>query len=241
MTDESPESPEGPEAPETTGQSDSPEQAASPGGSGQPEPERKPLPRWLARIDAWQRTRAVPSFLVAVSRKSGDDRARPLSALIAHYAFFSIFPLLLVLVTVIGWVLSDHPALRQEVIDSTVAQFPVIGADLTGNVGAIEGSGIALAIGLVTALWAGIGMGLGLQYAFDTVWAVPRVERSTAVAARASEPWARWRSWPSHWWPDRAPLRSSAASAGSLPSAGSAWQSWRSLSWPPPSSACSWC
>ena len=121
---------------------------------------------------------------MAVSRKSGDDRARPLAALIAHYAFFSIFPLLLVLVTVLGWVLADDPELRQQVIDSTVAQFPVIGADLTGNVGSIEGSGVALVIGLVTALWAGIGMGLGLQYAFDTVWAVPRVERSTAVAAR---------------------------------------------------------
>ena len=239
MTDESPESPEGTEAPETTGQSDSPEQAASPGGSGQPEPERKPLPRWLARIDAWQRNRAVPSFLVAVSRKSGDDRARPLSALIAHYAFFSIFPLLLVLVTVIGWVLSDHPALRQEVIDSTVAQFPVIGADLTGNVGAIEGSGLALAIGLVTALWAGSAWASGCSPPSAPSGGSPG--GALDGGGRTSEPWARWRSWPSHWWPDRAPLRSSAASAGSLPSAGSAWQSWRSLSWPPPSSACSWC
>ena len=146
--------------------------------------ERRPLPAWLARIDGWQRTRTAPSFVVAVARKSGDDRARPLSALIAHYAFFSIFPLLLVLVTVLGWVLADNPSLRQDVLDSTVAQFPVLGDDLTGNIGSIGGSGIALAIGLLTALWAGIGMGLGMQYAFDTVWAVPRVERATAVAAR---------------------------------------------------------
>ncbi|MGZ4682952.1 MAG: YihY/virulence factor BrkB family protein [Acidimicrobiales bacterium] len=145
---------------------------------------RRPLPAPLARIDAWQRDRRVPSFVVAVARKSGDDRARPLAALIAHYAFFSIFPLLLVLVTLLGWVLSDDPSLRQRVLDSTVAQFPVIGDDLTGNIGAIQGSGVALAIGLLTALWAGMGMGLGMQYAFDTVWAVPRVERATAVAAR---------------------------------------------------------
>jgi membrane protein len=145
---------------------------------------RRALPAWLARIDAWQRARTIPSFVVGVARKSGDDRARPLAALIAHYAFFSIFPLLLVLVTVLGWALADNPSLRQQVLDSTVAQFPVIGDDLTRNIGSIQGSGIALAIGLLTALWAGIGMGLGMQYAFDTVWAVPRVERTTAVAAR---------------------------------------------------------
>ena len=184
MIDESPEQPAPPAPPEPGDDRADGSARAEPVRAEPDGPARKPLPRWLARVDAWQRTRTIPSFLVAVSRKSGDDRARPLAALIAHYAFFSIFPLLLVLVTVLGWVLADDPALRQQVIDSTVAQFPVIGGDLTGNVGSIEGSGLALVIGLVTALWAGIGMGLGLQYAFDTVWAVPRVERSTAVAAR---------------------------------------------------------
>jgi membrane protein len=161
----------------------SPERATPPGTDDADE-RRRPLPRPLARFDAWQRERTVPSLLVAVARKSGDDQARPLAAVIAHYAFFSLFPLLLVLVTVLGLVLEGNPSLREQVLDSTVSQFPVIGDDLTSNIGSIGGSGLALAFGLATALWAGIGMGLGMQYAFDTVWAVPRVERSTAVVAR---------------------------------------------------------
>ena len=144
----------------------------------------KPLPPWLARIDDWQRLRRVPGFVVAVFRKSGDDRGGPLAALIAHYAFFSLFPLLLVLVTVLGRVLADNPTLRQKVLDSALSQFPVIGDDVTSNIGSIESSGIALVIGVLTALWAGMGMGLGMQYAFDTVWAIPRRERSTAVTLR---------------------------------------------------------
>jgi membrane protein len=163
------------------------DRSTEPGDPQLDEPDRpppRPLPRPLARLDAWQRSRRAPALVVAVARKSGDDRARPLAALIAHYAFFSVFPLLLVLVTVMGWLLADNPTLRQQVLDSTIAQFPVVGDELTTNIGSIEGNGLALLVGLLTALWASMGMGLGMQYAFDTVWAVPRVDRSTAVTAR---------------------------------------------------------
>ena len=44
-------------------------------------------------------------FIYGVVKKFGDDQAGYLAALIAYYAFFSLFPLLLVFVTILGFVL----------------------------------------------------------------------------------------------------------------------------------------
>jgi YihY family inner membrane protein len=141
-------------------------------------------PSALDRVDTWQRRHRVPGFVVGVLRKGSDDRSAALSGLVAHYAFFSLFPLLLVLVTVAGWALADRPDLRDRVLDSAVSQVPVIGSDLRANVGHIEGNGLTLVLGLATALWAGLGMGRGLQHAFDTVWSVATVERPLLLRAR---------------------------------------------------------
>jgi len=138
----------------------------------------------IASIDQWQRRHPVAAFGVAVIRKGGDDQAGALAGLVAYFAFLAIFPLLLVLVTVAGWALVDHPDLRDRLLDSALSQFPVVGTDLRANVGTIDGSGVVVALGLLAALWAGLGLGRGLQRAFDTVWAVPVSERPLFVAAR---------------------------------------------------------
>ena len=49
-------------------------------------------------FDAYQQRHAWLGFPIAVARKFSDDRAGSLAAVIAYYAFISIFPLLLVLV-----------------------------------------------------------------------------------------------------------------------------------------------
>ena len=82
------------------------------------------------------------AVLVAVVRKYGEDSGGSLAALIAYRAFFSLFPLLLLLTTVLGYVLAGDPGLREEVVDSSLAQFPVIGEQLQGR--SLEGSGVAL-------------------------------------------------------------------------------------------------
>jgi uncharacterized BrkB/YihY/UPF0761 family membrane protein len=47
----------------------------------------------------------------AVVKKFSDDQAGQLAALIAYYGFLSLFPLLLVMVTVLGFVLQGDPQL----------------------------------------------------------------------------------------------------------------------------------
>ena len=62
--------------------------------------------------------------------KYADDQGNYLAALIGYYAFVSLFPLLLLLSTVLGWVLTGHPELRAHVEHSALSEFPVIGPQL---------------------------------------------------------------------------------------------------------------
>lgn len=142
------------------------------------------LDAWMARLDRWQRGRPWTAFPFAVVKKFGDDRAGNLAALVAYYSFFSIFPLLLVLTTVLGRVLADDPDLQAKVLDSALVQLPVIGDQLRDNVGGLPGSGLALAIGIVGAVWGGMGAVLAMQTALDGVWNVPLRRRPNLVVGR---------------------------------------------------------
>jgi membrane protein len=129
--------------------------------------------RVLDRADAAQRRTPAAGFAIAVFKKFGEDRAGQLAALIAYYGFFSVFPLLLALVTLTGLVFSDS-AFQERVLDAALAQFPVIGQDLKRNLEALPGKGVGLAIGIGGALWAGLGGIKAAQNAMDHVWDVPQ-------------------------------------------------------------------
>ena len=144
-----------------------------------------PWRRTVESVDAWQRRHPVGGLPVAVLKKFSDDSGSSLAALIAFYAFFSLFPLLLALVSILGFVLEGDPSLRDDVLDTALARIPVIGAQLRDQVQPLQGSGIALAVGLVGALWAGLGVTLALGRAFAEIWDVPRVERPSGLKARA--------------------------------------------------------
>jgi YihY family inner membrane protein len=140
--------------------------------------------RIIGWADGVQRRHTVFGFPVAVIKKFGEDRASNLSALIAYYAFFSLFPLLLAFVSVLGFVLEDNPSLRADVLDSTLARIPVIGSQVGDQVQPLTGSTVALVVGLAGALWAGLGVTLALSRAFAQIWDVPRVEQPNGFKAR---------------------------------------------------------
>jgi YihY family inner membrane protein len=139
------------------------------------------MERILRALDRSQQGHAWLAFPFAVFKKFGDDRAGNLAALIAYYGFFSLFPLLLAFVTILGFALEGDPQLRERIVDSTLAQFPVIGADIKENIGTLQGSGLVLAIGLIGAIWSGLAVVRSSQMAMDDVWDVPRVERKGFV------------------------------------------------------------
>lgn len=140
------------------------------------------LLRPVRAFDRLQRRVPALGFPLAVMKKFSDDQAGNLAALIAYYGFFSIFPLLLLLVTTLGYVLAGNRDLYDTIVDSTFGQFPVIGEDI--QIGALRGDTIALVVGVVGALWAGLGVTLAAQRAMDRVWDIPHRERRNFIAAR---------------------------------------------------------
>lgn len=135
---------------------------------------------WLDRLQ--QRHRRV-GFVIAVVYKYVDDQGGYLAALITYYAFVSLFPLLLLMTTVLGVVLVDQPELQQRVVQSTYSQFPVIGDQLQ-RPEELSGGATAVVVGLAGALYGGLGVGQAVQNAMDSVWAVPRNNRPDPIRSR---------------------------------------------------------
>ena len=128
-------------------------------------------------VDHAQQGRTWLAFPVAVWKKFGDDQAGNLAALIAYYGFAALFPLLLVLVTVLDIVLRSDPALREQVLNSAFGHFPVIGDQLKRNVHGLKETGPALAIGIILTFLGARGVAGAAQNALNTVWGVPMFRR----------------------------------------------------------------
>ena len=143
-----------------------------------------PVQRIARRLDDIQRRHRPPAFLFAVFKKFGEDDAGSKAALIAYYGFFSLFPLLLVFTTVLGFVLSGHTALQDKVLHSALRQFPIIGDQIGTSSHSLKGSGAALAIGLVGTLWAGMGVTQAGENAMNAVWNVPARKLPNALFSR---------------------------------------------------------
>ncbi len=133
-------------------------------------------------FDRFQQRHRWVGFPLAVLQKYSDDQGGYLAATITYYALFAIFPLLLVLTTVLGFVLQGHPDLERRIVDSALSQFPVIGPQLSHS--SLHGSKLALAFGIVAALWAGTGVFLASQNAMNQLWGVPFKRRPDPLHAR---------------------------------------------------------
>ncbi|MHB1431069.1 MAG: YihY/virulence factor BrkB family protein [Streptosporangiaceae bacterium] len=137
------------------------------------------IQRLFRALDQAQRQRAWLAFPVAVWKKFNDDQAGNLAALIAYFTFIAIFPLLLVLVTVLNLVLRSDPALKHRVLQAALHAFPVIGSQLSTSITGLHQTGVALVVGLVVALLGARGMANAVANAFNTIWAIPFDRRPT--------------------------------------------------------------
>ena len=137
----------------------------------------KRLERLLGAIDRFQQRHSLLGFPFGVVKKYGDDLGGRHAALLAHYGFLSLFPLLLVFATVLGYILDGDPELQERLIETLADQFPVAGAQIEGSIRAIQGSGLALVVGVAGTLWGGLGITQSFQDAMNDVWNIPRRQR----------------------------------------------------------------
>ncbi|WP_162958322.1 YihY/virulence factor BrkB family protein [Nocardia yunnanensis] len=132
--------------------------------------------RW---VDTWQQRHRPAAFVFAVFKKFGDDQAGNLVSLLTYNAFLATFPLLLVLVTITGIVLRNHAGLQRQVVNSAFSEFPIVGGQLHEQLGvtAFQGTGLALTVGIVGAVWGARGFANAVQNTLNTLWAIPKVDR----------------------------------------------------------------
>lgn len=121
---------------------------------------------------------------LAVVYKYVDDQGSYLAALITYYGFLSLFPLLLLAATVLGFVLQGDPHLQAQVLGSAVSQFPIVGKQITSNIHGYHGSGLGLTVGIAVAIYGGLGVVQATQHAMNEVWAVPRNDRPNPLRSR---------------------------------------------------------
>jgi membrane protein len=130
----------------------------------------------LERIDQAQQRRPALAVALATVKKFGEDKSSNLASMIAFWAFFSIFPLMLAAITVLSWVLPEGE--RERVLEQVASYMPLLDVS---TIGKLDGSVLALAIGLGAALWSGSAVVRVAQEAFNAVWEVPKVERPKLV------------------------------------------------------------
>jgi membrane protein len=138
----------------------------------------------VSRADAYQRRHRWAGLPVAVVYKFCDDQGSYLAAQITYYGFIAVFPLLLLLATILGYVLHGNTHLQRQVLDSALAQFPVIGGQITANIRSFHGSTPGLIIGMLGCLYGGLGIVQAVQTMLNKVWGVPRDSRPNPVRAR---------------------------------------------------------
>jgi membrane protein len=137
-----------------------------------------------AKADAFQQQHAWSAIPVAVLRKFSDDNSSNLAAMIAFWAFFSIFPLLLVFVTLLGFFLpaSDKTSVLTRIAD----MFPLLSVS---TVRGLSGQWWPLLLGAVSALWSGLSVVRTIQFAFNSVWEVPQAQRPRFLAKVLRSVW----------------------------------------------------
>jgi uncharacterized BrkB/YihY/UPF0761 family membrane protein len=135
----------------------------------------------VQRVDELQRRRTVFGFPYAVAKRYGEDHGGWLGSLIAYYGFFSLYPLLVVFVTIATWVLRDRPDALQSVLEALWSQLPFVSAELSAGVEEqvqdLTGQGWVLVLSLIVTLWGAIGVVRVLQDTVNTIWGVPRYRR----------------------------------------------------------------
>jgi YihY family inner membrane protein len=133
-----------------------------------------PVERGIRRVDAVQQRHKASAFVFGVVKKYGDDNGGTLASSLAHSAFVSVFPLLLVLVTILGLVASGDATLRTDVTNAAASQFPWIGAKLTGHLHALRRSSLlGLIIGLLGLIWGTTGLAQSALFTMEQVWNLP--------------------------------------------------------------------
>lgn len=135
------------------------------------------LSKTAKSLDKFQQRYEPAGFSYAVIKKYGEDQAAYQCALITYYGFLSLFPLLLVLTSVLQIVLKNHEALHHKIVNGLIQYFPVVGNEIESSLHSPHKSGLALIIGLLLILYGARGGADAFRNAMDRLWQIPKSEQ----------------------------------------------------------------
>lgn len=119
----------------------------------------------------------VVRLVLALNRRYGEDGGGQLAAALAYYAFLSVFPLLLLALAVVGFVLAGDAKAQAEWAARLSESVPGLGPLIADNIDSlIDQRSAAGAIGLVGLLWSGTGLTNAAGFAMSRVFRKPEVQ-----------------------------------------------------------------
>ena len=114
--------------------------------------------------------RFLPTLIIRTVKELGDDDATHMAAGVAYYALFSLFPLLLGVIAIIG-VASQSVSTRRRILEWTSDNFPGAGDLISDNiVASIEASGSLGVISIIGLIWAGSAIFGAITRAVNRAW-----------------------------------------------------------------------
>jgi YihY family inner membrane protein len=131
--------------------------------------------RAIRRIDSTQQRFTPMAFVFGVIKKYGDDNGGVLASNLAYSAFVSLFPLLLILLTILGQIAAHDPRFRESAVKNAVAnQIPLLGQTLTSNVNTLQRSStVGLIVGLLVLIYGVTGLAQAGLFTMAQVWNLP--------------------------------------------------------------------
>ena len=129
----------------------------------------------LRRVDEFQQKHSWAGFPNAVLKKFGEDQGGNLAAVLSYYAFFSLFPLLLVFVTVLAFALNSAPGVKDKFIKAVTHEFN--GLLTPESFKGLQGHWWVLIVGVALALYSGLAVANAAQNAFNAVYNVAYADR----------------------------------------------------------------
>ena len=138
-----------------------------------PRRRRAPLQAWRAGATARLERSAVGRVLVSTVWGFGRDQGFSHAAALTYYGIFSLFPLLLLAMALLGWVLRSSDVAREQVLTLVAGLLPTGQALLLESIAAvIEARGPAAGVGVLVLLWSALVWFWELDTTINQIWGV---------------------------------------------------------------------
>ena len=141
-----------------------------------------PVGKRIDAADRYQRTHSWAGFPLSVIYKFFDDSGNYLAAIVTYYAFIAIFPLLLLGASILGFFLRGNEHLQDQLLNSALSQFPIIGDGLAAQ--KLHGSTVGVVVGALAATYGALGLGQAIQNTVNIAWSVPKNSRFNPIVTR---------------------------------------------------------